>query len=183
MEVRFLSANKFKIQEASEILQSSDISVVPIMEKIEEIQTEDSLRLVRDKALKAFKTIGKPLFVEHTGLYIDFMNGLPGGLTQIFWDSLGADKFAELFGKASNNELTAKTIIAYVDGKQFHIFEGSIKGHVPSVPKGNRDFQWDCVFIPQGKKKTFAEMGKDKNKISMRRLALNKFANFLGGLR
>ena len=64
--------------------------------KVEELQTEDSKRLVKDKAIKAFKQVGRPLFVEHTGLYIDYMNGLPGGLTQIFWDNLQADKFCEI---------------------------------------------------------------------------------------
>lgn len=179
LEIRFLSGNKFKIQEASLILESAGVSVVPVQVKVEEIQTEDTSRLVKDKAIKAFQKIGRPLFVEHTGLYIDYMNGLPGGLTQIFWDTLQAEKFTQLFGKEGNNTLVAKTVIGFIDGKRFHLFEGSVKGHVPHEPKGNRDFQWDCVFVPDGESQTFAELGDRKNEISMRKKALDQFSTFL----
>jgi XTP/dITP diphosphohydrolase len=179
LEIRFLSGNKLKIEEASLILREAGVSVVPVNAKVEELQTKDTSRLVKDKALKAFEKIGRPLFVEHTGLYIDYMNGLPGGLTQIFWDALQADKFTQLFGKTSDNSLVAKTVIGFVDGKKFHLFEGSIKGAVPAEPLGNRMFEWDCVFIPEGETQTFAEMGERKNEISMRRKALDKFASFL----
>ena len=179
LEIRFLTGNKFKIEEASLILKEAGVSVIPVNAKVEEIQTEETHSLVKDKALKAFEKIGRPLFVEHTGLYIDYLNGLPGGLTQIFWDKLQADKFTQLFGKEGENTLIAKTVIGFVDGKKFHIFEGSLKGYVPELPKGNREFQWDCVFVPEGENETFAEMGKKKNEISMRRKALDKFAAFL----
>lgn len=179
LEIRFLSGNKFKISEASLILKGAGVSVVPVKAKVEELQTEDTSRLVKDKTLKAFERIGRPLFVEHTGLYIDYMNGLPGGLTQIFWDTLQAEKFTQLFGKEGENTLVAKTVIGFVDGKKFHLFEGSVKGHIPPEPVGNRDFQWDCVFVPEGESQTFAEMGDRKNDISMRKKALDQFASFL----
>lgn len=179
LEIRFLSGNRFKIQEASQILEGAGVLVVPVKEKVEELQTEDTSRLVKDKAIKAFAKIGRPLFVEHTGLYIDYMNGLPGGLTQIFWDTLQADKFTQLFGREGENTLVAKTVIGFVDGKKFYTFEGSLKGSVPPKPIGNRDFQWDCVFIPDGESQTFAELGERKNQISMRKMALDQFAAFL----
>ncbi len=65
------------------------ISVVPLERAIEELQTTDTEALVRDKALRAFDYLGEPLFVEHTGLYLDYLQGLPGGLTQIFWEDPG----------------------------------------------------------------------------------------------
>ena len=63
------------------------------------MQTTDTQRLVRDKLLKAYKRIGRPMFVEHRGLYVERINGLPGGLTQIVWDTLQPERFAELFGR------------------------------------------------------------------------------------
>ncbi|HIE1052061.1 TPA: non-canonical purine NTP pyrophosphatase, partial [Escherichia coli] len=47
------------------------------------------------------------------------------------------------------------------------------------VPKGPRDFQWDCIFIPDGESETFAEMGDRKNEISMRKKAFDKFKEYL----
>lgn len=179
LKIRFISGNTFKIDEAKAILKGSNVEVIPLKIKLEEIQTEDTNKLVKDKALKAFQKIGRPLFVEHTGLYLSYMNGLPGGLTQIFWDNLEAQKFSSLFGNTSETEVIAKTTIGYVDGKQFHLFEGEISGRISSSPRGNEDFQWDCVFIPEGYEETFSELGDVKNKISMRKLALDKFSKFL----
>ena len=84
-----------------------------------------------EKALKAFKMIGRPLFVEHTGLFIDKINQLPGGLTQVFWDKLQADKFAELFGAdVGESKAKAITTICYIDGKNTHIFDGEVEGSI-----------------------------------------------------
>ena len=181
MKIRFLSANEHKIKEAQRILSPVDIEVVPVSRKIEELQTEDVDRLVRDKLVKAFHMIGRPLFVEHTGLYLEGLNGLPAGLTQIFWDKLNADRFTALVGGLKDRSVTAKTVIGYCDGKEIHIFEGAVDGTVPTMPAGPRDFQWDCVFVPNGHDLTFAELGEAKDEISMRRLALDQFSAHLRG--
>jgi XTP/dITP diphosphohydrolase len=162
IEIRFVSGNPLKIAEAKTILEGKSISVLESNLKIEELQTTDTRKLVHDKLLKAYREIGRPLFVEHTGLYLEYLGGLPGGLTQIFWDTLKADRFAELFGKAPNNKVIARTSIGYCDGRRVYEFDGEIAGLIVSEPRGKRDFQWDCVFQPAGHSKTFAEMG-DRN--------------------
>lgn len=179
MKIRFVSKNKFKIQEIQTILSPLGIEVLPIEHPIEEIQTEDVNKLVRDKLLKAFKLTGKPVLVEHTGLYIEYLNGFPGGLTQIFWDKLQADKFSEIFGNSDNNLVTAKTIIGFCNSQKIELFEGAIEGKIAQEPRGPRDFQWDCIFIPQGFEQTFAEMGDKKNEISMRKIAFEKLTGYL----
>lgn len=179
MRIRFLSKNAHKIAEAETILGPLGVEVIPITMPIDELQTHDVAVIVRDKVLRAFNAIGHRLFVEQTCLYLDALNGFPGGLTQPFWDSLKADRFCELFGRGDNQGLTARTWIGYCDGRRIHQFEGEIRGTVAAEPRGDRAFQWDCVFIPDGHDKTFAEMGERKNEISMRRLALNTFAAHL----
>jgi XTP/dITP diphosphohydrolase len=180
MKIRFVSRNKHKLAEAQTILEPLKIEVIPVNLTIEELQTVDTSKLVRDKALRAFGDIGHPLFVEHTGLKLSLLNGLPGGLTQIFWDTLEADKFARLFGTDTQDTTEAVTDLCFIDGRKFHEFRGSVKGRISKEPKGPRDFQWDSVFIPNGAAQTFAEMGPErKNRISMRRKALDLFAEFL----
>jgi XTP/dITP diphosphohydrolase len=178
-KVRFVSQNKHKLQEAETILSTAGVTVAPLSIKIEELQTEDTERLVRDKTLRAFQKVGRPLFVEHTGLYLNHLDGLPGGLTQVFWDTLKADRFAELYGNTADPGAIATTVIGYTDAKQFYQFEGKIEGRIAAAPAGARDFQWDCVFVPDGQDQSFAEMGDKKNELSMRRLALDSFASFL----
>lgn len=179
MKIRFMSGNQHKVNEVQRILSPVGVEVVPVSRKIEELQTEDVERLVRDKLIKAFEAIGRPLFVEHTGLYLSGLNGLPAGLTQIFWDKLEADRFVNLVAGLGDAAVTAKTVLGYCDGREIRLFHGSIEGTVPLVPAGPTDFQWDCVFVPDGHTKTFAEMGPAKDAISMRRKALDQFADYL----
>jgi XTP/dITP diphosphohydrolase len=179
LKIRFMSGNKHKVAEVQRILTPVGVDIVPVSKKIEELQTEDVDRLVRDKVAKAFEAIGRPLFVEHTGLYLSGLNGLPAGLTQIFWDRLEANRFADLVAGLGDAKVTAKTILGYCDGREIHIFEGAIDGTVPRTPAGPTDFQWDCVFVPDGSTQTFAQMGAAKDRISMRRKALDLFAAHL----
>lgn len=174
-----MSSNEHKIAEVRRILDPEGVQIIAVSQKIQELQTEDVHSLVKDKLIKAFGSIGRPLFVEHTGLYLSGLNGLPAGLTQIFWDQLRADRFASLVAGLGDAKVTAKTVLGYCDGHKMHLFEGAIEGRVPIKPAGPIDFQWDCVFMPNGWNQTFAEMGPAKDDISMRRIALDKFAAHL----
>lgn len=177
--IYFLSSNKYKIQEVQDILSSPHITVEAVSEKINEIQSDDMQAIVKDKVIKAYQIIARPIVVEQTGLLIEGFGNLPGGLTQIFWDSLKADKFSEFFTKNNTTSVIAKTVLAYCDGQRIHYFDGEISGEIVNPPRGNRDFQWDCIFEPKGYNQTFAEMGTEKNKISMRRIALEKLKKYL----
>jgi XTP/dITP diphosphohydrolase len=95
--------------------------------------------------------------VEHTWLYLAALNGFPAGLTQIFWDTLGADKVSELFGKLPDTSVCAKTKIGYCDGKKIQQFEGEIRGNIAPQPQGNREFH-------EGHNVTLAQMGQEKKR-------------------
>ena len=178
MRLRFLSGNPNKVAEATAILSAAGFELIAVETKLDEIQSADVELLVRDKCVRAFRLIGRPVFVEHTGLFIEALNGFPGGLTQIFWDTLGAERVAGLFAREDDGRAVARTRIGYCDGRCVHQFEGEVSGTLASEPRGERS-QWDCVFIPDGEVETFAEMGERKNEVSMRRKALDQFAAFL----
>jgi XTP/dITP diphosphohydrolase len=178
MRVRFLSSNPIKVAEATTILSAAGIELIPVPRKLDEIQSAEVETLVRDKCIRAFRLIGRPVFVEHTGLYIEALNGFPGGLTQIFWDTLGAERVSTLFAQA-DGKATARTRIGYCDGRCIHQFEGEVNGRLAPEPRGQERRQWDSVFIPDGSDQTFSEMKERKNEVSMRRHALDRFAAFL----
>jgi XTP/dITP diphosphohydrolase len=179
MHLFFVSKNRFKQEEARKILVPLGIAVEADHTEIHELQTVDTETLVRDKAVRAFKEIGRPLFVEHTGLYLDMLGGFPGGLTQIFWDSVKKERFASLFA-SDDYKAVAKTTIGFVDGSRVHLFHGELAGRIVAPPRVDNGFQWDCVFVPQGETESFSEMGERKNRISMRRKALEALRNHLG---
>lgn len=181
MKIRFASVNQQKIREVRDFLGQSGIEIIDFPVRIAETQTEDLNRLVSDKLLDAFKLIGKPVFVEHSGLFIDSLNGFPGGLTQIFWDRLHAARFSELIGGLDDPSAAARTLIGYCDGRKLHFFEGEVRGTIAQQPAGGEGFEWDNVFIPDGYSCTFAELGGGHSDLSMRKRALDAFLAHLRG--
>ena len=148
MRLRFLSGNEHKLREAVAIMEPIGITVIPLRIKIEELQTPDTEAIVKDKVAKAFHRIGHPLFVEQTGLFIDRLNGFPGGLTQVFWDKLEPDRVSKLFGTGCTTGVTAKTIIGYCDGRSIHYFSGKVRGHIAPEPRGDRRIPVGLHFHP-----------------------------------
>jgi XTP/dITP diphosphohydrolase len=180
MELRFLTRNEGKFRELTNIIDSGKHTLIQDATEIHELQTENMNALVRDKAIKAFHIVRRPLIVDHTGLQFDLLNGFPSGLTSVFYDKLKPNGIAKIIGRSANPKVTAITLIAYCDSRKIELFEGKIHGLVPEQPRGDEGFQWDNVFIPEGYNKTFAELGnRIKNEISMRRLAFDKLAKFL----
>ena len=57
---------------------------------------------------------------------------------------------------------------------------GLIKGEITIIRRGPNGFGYDPVFLPNGHNKTFAEMSPfEKNNISHRSIALQKFVKYL----
>ena len=161
-ELRFLTRNPGKFRELSELVDPSKYRLLQDETEIHELQTEDMNALIRDKVLKAFDRIRRPLIVDHTGLRFALLNGFPGGLTSVFYDKLRPEGIASLIGKSSNPMVIAVTLLAYCDGCKIHTFEGQADGTVADKPRGDEGFQWDTIFIPKGYDKTYAELGNKK---------------------
>lgn len=177
--IRFLTRNDGKFAELKALLPTG-YELVRDMTEVHELQTDDMDELVKDKILKAFKRLRRPLIVDHTGLAFDLMNGFPAGLTSVFYDKLNANGIADLIGKSANRKVTAITLIGYCDGRRKKIFRGEVRGSVAERPLGADGFQWDTIFIPEGHTHTYAELGQaKKNEISMRRRAFDQFTEFL----
>jgi non-canonical purine NTP pyrophosphatase (RdgB/HAM1 family) len=117
--------------------------------------------------------------VEDTSLYLDCLNGLPGPLIKWFLHGLGNEGLYNVCDRMGDFGCEAKTIIGYSDGVDFKFFEGSVRGKIVS-PKGDSKFGWEPIFLPEGQDKRYSEMSfGEKNRISMRRIALDKLKEHL----
>jgi non-canonical purine NTP pyrophosphatase (RdgB/HAM1 family) len=174
----FITGNQGKLKEAREILKG--VRVVNKDIDLPEIQETDAKEVIRAKLLEARKHHRGEYIIEDTSLYLDCLNGLPGPLIKWFLEKLGKEKLFEITRISKNFGAEAKTIIGYMNKKkEIKYFEGSVKGKISS-PKGEGGFGWDQIFMPAGYKKTFGEMlPEEKNKLSMRKKALTKLANYI----
>ena len=176
-KIYFVTGNKNKLKEVQMIM--------PEVEGLEldlpEIQELDHKKVVEYKLNEAKKyKPGLNLMVEDLSVDINGMNGLPGPLIKWFLKSVGREgiyKMAKMFG---SQRATATELLGYVNnGGEIMFFEGKIEGKIVK-PRGKSDFGWDPIFMPDGFDKTYAEMGvEEKNKISHRKIALEKLRKYL----
>jgi XTP/dITP diphosphohydrolase len=188
MTIVFASNNEHKIKEIKSILGNSftllSLSEINIIEDI----PEDEPFLEGNALFKAryiHKATGMNVFADDTGLEIEALDGLPGVHSARFAgeskdSSANIEKVLSLLGRTENRKARFRTVIALIFEKKEYLFEGIVTGTIISEKRGNEGFGYDPVFIPEGKKQTFAEMElPEKNSISHRARAFEKLREFL----
>lgn len=175
-EILFITGNENKLKEVREI---TGLNVIAKKLDIPEIQSLDVEEVAKVKALEAFRLTGKPVMVDDTGMSIEALNGLPGALITWFISTLKIEGIVYLLSHEKNRKASVSTCIAYADQTGVYAFTGTVQGEIARSLRGQSDFGYDPIFIPEGYDKTFAELGSaEKNKISMRKIALTKFKEF-----
>lgn len=89
--IYFVTSNQQKYEEMERIFDYPDKVLKKYDMDIRELQTDDVEKLIKQKALSAYKEIRRPLIVEHTALYVKAFEELPGLLTSHFYARLGCE--------------------------------------------------------------------------------------------
>lgn len=189
MKLLFASQNKHKIDEVSKIVPAA-FQILGLGDFNFNEDIPETKLTIEGNALQKASYIKErfdlPCFADDTGLFIDALGGEPG-VYSARWSTSDArystnieKALGELKGQ-KNRKAYFKTVIAFVDeNNESHFFEGRIDGRIIEQEQGNAGFGYDPIFIPEGKSETFAEMSsEEKNKISHRGLAMNRFINYL----
>ncbi|HRZ95497.1 MAG TPA: RdgB/HAM1 family non-canonical purine NTP pyrophosphatase [Candidatus Moranbacteria bacterium] len=176
-QILFITGNTKKAEEVKAIT-GLDVSARNL--DIPEIQSLDVEEVAKAKALSAFEITNSPVIVDDTGMSIDSLNGLPGALVAWFLDNLKPEGILKILANEENRKASVCTCIAYADQNGVFVFTGTVNGRVSKSLMGENGFGYDPIFIPDGSDKTYAEMTADeKNEISMRKIALLKFKDFI----
>ena len=132
-----------------------------------------------------YKNYNTNCFADDSGLEIDSLKGLPGVYSARFAGNNcksqdNIEKVWRLLTGYKNTNAKLKSVFSLnINGKTF-FFEGKIEGKIIFDQRGQNGFGYDSIFIPNGHKKTFAELDLiEKNKISHRSKALKKLIIFL----
>jgi non-canonical purine NTP pyrophosphatase (RdgB/HAM1 family) len=173
----FITGNPKKAEQLSRYLS---FSVAYTNLDIPEIQSLDLEEVATQKAKAAYALLGTPVLVEDTALTFEALNGLPGTFIKWFLHSVGTTGLPKLLLGYDNKAATAQTCFALCDEHGVQLFLGTRKGRVSDIPKGETDFGWNPIFIPEGAEHTWAEMDFDQqSETSMRRLAVEKLQAYL----
>lgn len=175
-KITFVTGNKNKFAEAIQIIPDLEMHNLDLVE----IQEIDSQKIIEAKLSEARKQLSGNLIVEDSTLSLDALGGLPGPLIKWFEKTIGIVGLYNICNLNKNYDAIAKVTIGFMgENNTLNYFEGEIKGKIVS-PRGENGFGWDTIFEPAGQNKTFAEMSaEEKNKISMRKIAFQKLADFL----
>ncbi|MFW5746085.1 MAG: RdgB/HAM1 family non-canonical purine NTP pyrophosphatase [Nanoarchaeota archaeon] len=175
MDICFITGNEHKVREARAILGEIGSQKVTLPE----LQGSPEF-IAQEKARLAAQKMGCPVFVEDVANCFHALGGMPGPYIKDFINHMDLADVPRMLDSFADKRATVICTIGYCEpGKDPICFQGRVEGRIVP-PRGKSNFGWDPIFQPDGHDKTFAEMTpEEKNRISHRRKALEKFALFL----
>lgn len=175
IEIRSLLDENFKILSLAEA--GIDIDIPEPFDSLEENAIE--------KSEVIYKLAKTNCFAEDTGLEVKALHNEPGVKSARY---AGEERdfnknVSKLLDKLKDNTdrvARFRTVICLTINGKHNIFDGECKGIIIAERRGSGGFGYDCVFIPEGASKTFAEMSLyEKNKYSHRKKATQKLISHL----
>ena len=187
--------NAHKIDEIRRILASTDIELVGLDEFPDlEGVAETGATFAENALLKAHATAqatGLIAIADDSGIAVDALNGMPGVLS-VYWAGRARDDVANLRLVLEQIEdvpderrgaaFVCAAAVAMPDGREL-VVEGRVDGTLARVPRGERGFGYDPIFVPTGERRTTAEMtAAEKDAISHRGRAFRALLPLLDDL-
>ena len=188
MDLIFASSNQHKLKEIIPLLPEH-IHLKSLLDiGIHEDIPETGNTIEENAILKAQYVYSRTklnCFSEDTGLEVAALKGAPGVHTARYaGEERDPNNNMNLLLQQLEGQLDRrarfKTVIALFYNGKLELFEGVINGIIAKEKFGLGGFGYDPIFMPDGYDCTFAELSlNEKNKISHRARALQKFLLFL----
>ena len=173
MELIFVTSNEGKFREAKEIAAKYRIELKWRKMSYLEPQGSSLEEIAKLSAETLSKELKEPFFLEDSGLFVEALKGFPGPYSSYVFKTIGNEGIIRLMKGVENRKAYFLAVIAYFDSEKVQIFTGKVEGEIATEMRGDKGFGFDPIFLYGSK--TFAEMGDEKNEVSHRRRALEKF--------
>lgn len=188
MKIVFATNNAHKLGEVAQVV-GDKFELVTLREcGITEDIPENEPTLEGNALAKAryvYERTGLNCFADDTGLEVDALGGEPGVRSARYAtdghdDEANKKLLLERMQGVESRAAQFRTAVALIIGGKEYLFEGVVRGDIATEEHGEGGFGYDPLFLPEGGKKTFAEMSAEaKNEISHRGRAVRKLAEFL----
>lgn len=180
--MKFVTTNTGKFREVAGFLAPKGIPVEQLARAYPEVQADD-LGEVASFALRWLaRDILGDFFVDDSGLFVGSLSGFPGVYSSYAFRTIGPGGLLRLLEGVRGRAARFETVIGlHLDGGE-NLLRGSCAGSIAPEPRGSSGFGFDPIFIPEGHRRTFAEMSvEEKNAISHRGRAASQLVEALGG--
>jgi len=198
LEIVIATRNPGKLREIKQILEDEECQIKLLSFKdfssfpeiMEKGKTMEENAIYKAKIITQFT--GKWALGEDSGLEVEYLGGKPGVRSSRFAgegvsDEAKIHKLLRLMERvpAAQRKARFRCVIALASPKgEVRTAVGICEGRVSEYSEGESGFGYDPVFIPDGYKKTFAQLGeKIKNRISHRASALRQLKGLLRDLK
>lgn len=191
MKLIIASNNAHKVREIKQILAGKFDEIFSLNEVGVFHETIEDGSSFEENALKKAREIAKitdcAAIADDSGLCVNALGGAPG-----IYSARYAGDCSEHSTDEANNLLLIKNLdgkadrsayyscavaLVYPDGREI-VAEGYMHGSIIDSPRGTRGFGYDPFFLPEGEKRTAAELSdEEKNAISHRGRALMALLN------
>ncbi|HOP09597.1 MAG TPA: XTP/dITP diphosphatase [Candidatus Methanofastidiosa archaeon] len=179
MKMVFVTGNGHKFKEASLLFRDIGIEIAQKDLGYPEIQADTLEEVAESGIVWCMERLKKPCFIEDAGIFIDALMGFPGPYSRYVSETIGNRGILKLMEGEMDRGAVFRSVIAYNDGNDVHLFVGETRGSICHEARGQGGFGYDPVFIPANFDRTFAQMGtEEKNKHSHRGKSLNKLVNY-----
>ena len=179
--------NAHKLREFGGLLEGFDVS--PLADDVvlppETGETFAENALIKARAAAA--AVGGPAIADDSGVEAAALGGAPGVRSARYAGehATDAENLAKLLREApAGSPLRYVCVIAYVDGTDERLFEGTCSGTLAAEPRGEGGFGYDPAFLPDdvADGRTMAELSAaEKDAISHRGRAARALRQWLEG--
>jgi len=179
--MRMVTTNETKFREVSHILEGRGIALERLDQSYPEVQA-DTLEEVVRFALGVFGKKLDDFVIDDSGMFVEALHGFPGVYSAHAFRTIGIAGVLHLLKDASNRAARFETVLGFRRHGKSHILTGECRGAISEKPRGHGGFGFDPIFVPEGQKRTFAEMTADeKSAVSHRGNAARALATLLTG--
>ncbi len=193
MTIIAATQNKNKLREIGQITKEFGMELISQADAgLGSVDVEETGSTCEENSYIKAKAIcdlsGKPAVADDSGLFVDALGGAPGVNSARYSGVHGDDAAARkiilrqmegLPYKKRTATFVCVITLVYPDGRVISA-KGECKGHISTEERGSGGFGYDSIFIPEGKRRTFAEMTQEyKNENGHRGLALKKLREML----
>ncbi|MBC7581823.1 hypothetical protein H7097_03075 [Aeromicrobium sp.] len=158
--ISFATSNKEKLLIAQTVCGQASIKVQQEFIDIDEIQGEDAEVIVKDKAMRAYSSLGRPVVVSDDTWNIPALNGFPGAYMKSINSWFTAEDFLRLMSGVENRTVILHQYLAFTDGVKIEIYKNDIPGKIIIEARGEnkKSPNMSVIVLDSDNGKTIAEV-------------------------
>lgn len=180
MKLAIVTGNTKKFAEVSRALHDLGIESERIDADIVEMKDLDANRVVRDKVIKAFDLVKRPVLVDDSGIYFEKYNNFPGTYSKFLFQAIGYDGIFRLV--QDGDKATFVCFVAYMDASLSEpmVMRGDYPGTITSDfdRDPNNEMPYAPMYIPHNSVVRMADMTPEERGLDHRHQALKQFAQW-----